>query len=454
MNHYRCLICGYIHSGEAPPDNCPICDAPASQFELMTTVATGDALADEPGKTTSIDLSITKVVILGSGIAALSAAETLRELSNKIEITIITNESMLPYYRLNLTKFLAEEITEGTLGIHDQYWYDEHRIQIFKNRVITEINIETQTIVTSDALEVPYDRLIIALGAHPFIPPIKGISQPGIHTIRSVEEVVELKKQLKEGSSVLIIGGGVLGLETAGALAATGAVVTVAEGSSWLMPRQLNEVAAKYIKESLKGIGVEVAYSFRSESIEMRDGSFRVTAQDGRILSADHIIVATGVRPNTYLTRVAGLEVNRGLVVSDCMMTSDERIYAAGDITEHYGITYGLWTVAQFQGKIAAMNLLGIRTPFGGVPRSNALKVLDVDMFSIGVIKAEDGSYEVMEKAEENRYICFVLRDQMVVGGIAIGYGDSMYGLKKLVEEKKYLSIEASSTIEAMLALI
>ena len=294
MNNYRCLICGYIYTGEAPPETCPICDAPASEFELMEAKGLGQQASSDDGASSEIDESIHKVVILGSGIAALSAAETLRELSNNLEVTIITNESMLPYYRLNLTKFLAEEVSEGDLWIHDQYWYDDQRIQIFKNRVVTEIDREKKVITTSDQLQVPYDRLVIALGAHPFIPPIKGISQPGVHTIRSVEEAVALKQQLKEGNRVLVLGGGVLGLETAAALSITGAKVTVAEGVPWLMPRQLNEVASKYIEKTLTDMGVGVAYGFRSELIEKKDGSFQVNAQDGRSITADHIIVATG----------------------------------------------------------------------------------------------------------------------------------------------------------------
>lgn len=454
MNNYRCLVCGYIHTGEAPPESCPICDAPASQFELLTKAPEGASKSASGSESKTINTDIEKVVILGSGIAALAAAETLRDLSQSLEITIVTNESMLPYYRLNLTKFLAEEVSEGDLGIHPQYWYDDNRIRIFKNRVITEINKETQVVTSLDKLELSYDRLIIALGAHPFIPPIKGISQPGIQTIRSVEEAVTLKQHLKKGSRLLVLGGGVLGLETAAALATTGSIVTVAEGAPWLMPRQLNQVASTYIEQSLKDIKVKVEYGFRSEEILKTDGGFEVLAQDGRRIEADQIILATGVRPNTYLARLAGLEVNRGLVVTDCMVTSDDHIYAAGDITEHYGVTYGLWNVAQFQGKIAAMNLLGVKTPFGGVPRSNALKVLDVDLFSIGEINAEDASYELMEKAEESSYLCFVLRDQMVVGGIAIGYGEAMYKLKTLVEEQKYLSAEIASDMDALIGLI
>lgn len=450
MKTFRCMVCGYIYVGEEPPETCPICDAPSSQFEevegsVPENMVTGTENSQEP------DRSFDKVVILGGGIAALSAAETLRQQRADLEITLITNELALPYYRLNLTKYLAGEISEGSLSIHQQYWYDDQRIKVFKNRIITEIDREAAVVRTADGLEITYDRLLIALGAHAFIPPIKGIHQPGITTLRLLEEAKELLGSVNDDMDVLVMGGGVLGLETAGALAAQGAKVTVVEGAPWLMPRQLNRKAATYLEKALSSSGIDVCYDFMSKEIRKTDNRFTVEAEDGRIIEADRIIVATGVRPNTYLTRMAGLEVDRGLVVDDCMRTSDQRIFAAGDITEHYGIAYGLWTVAQFQGSIAAMNLLGIRTPFGGVPRSNGLKVLDIDLFSVGEINALDASYSMRSKVEENRYICFVLRDQMPVGGIAIGYGDKAYRLQALVEAKTYLTPDEASDVEKLI---
>ncbi len=454
MNTYRCLVCGYIYTGDAPPESCPICDAPSDQFELIKSSDEGGDKRPMDGGVYEPDLSIKKVVILGSGIAALSAAETLRENRQDIEITMVTAEENLPYYRLNLTKYLADEVTEGNLTIHEQYWYDQQRIQIFKNRIVTEIDRENQCVRSSDGLEVPYDRLIVALGAHAFIPPIKGVHQSGVTCVRMVDEARELKERIKDGTKVLIIGGGVLGLEAAGALNACGAKVTVAEGAQWLMPRQLNKKAADYLENTLKNVGIEVAYEFITDEIRSEEGALVAIASDGRTVVADEIILATGVRPNTYLVRIADLDVDRGLVVNDCMKTSDDLIYAAGDITEHYGVTYGLWTAAQFQGTIAAMNLLGIKTPFGGIPRSNALKVLDIDLFSVGTIRVEDGSYRAFELAEDDRYICFIVRDNMLVGGITIGYGGKAYKLKELVESKTYLSHETAASLESMLALL
>ena len=486
MNSYICLICGYVHVGDAPPEHCPICDAPSSQFELMASpkVIEGtngfkclncdysyegttppevcpvcgmgadsfEAIGLKEGSV--VDTDIKRVVILGSGIGAVSAAEKLRQMNSSIEITIVTNEMKLPYYRLNLTRYLADEVSEGSLCIHPQYWYDEQHIQVFKNRVITDIDIENNKIVATDGLEVTYDRLIIALGAHPFIPPIEGVSDAGISCLRSVDEAKAIKSQIKEGTSVLVIGGGVLGLEAAAAMATIGGKVTIAEGSPWLMPRQLNDKGAGYVAQSLNNMGVEVVYNYRSTKALKVGNLTKVYGVDGQVIEAEMVVLATGVRPNTYLARKAGIEVNRGIVVDDYMRTSVENIFAVGDVTEHYGIAYGLWNIAQFQGSIAAMNLLGVKTPFGGVPRSNALKVLDVALFSIGEIEGNDASYIGIEKSDSTSYIRCLIRDQVVVGAIAIGYGDRHHKIKKLVESKQHLLPSQYETMDNLLEVI
>ena len=486
MNSYVCLVCGYVHFGDEPPESCPICAAPKESFELVKAVEEemktnayrclncefvheGDAPPDicpicgmshehfegiEEKPIQVIDSSIKNVLILGGGIAAVTAAETLREMDDHIQITMITNEQKLPYYRLNLTRYLCNEIVEGDLCIHPQYWFDKMCINVFINRIVTDINREEQVVSTADGLKVGYDRLIIALGSHAFIPPIKGISQPGISTLRSLEDAKELKENIGQGTKVFVIGGGVLGLEVAGALSSVGAKITVGEGSKWLMPRQLNEEASVYVEKSLGRKGIEVEYEFRTLEIVKSEDGFELKSADGRSVIVDRVIVATGVRPNTYLARKAELEVNRGLVVNNHLRTSDEKIFAVGDITEHYGVAYGLWNIAQFQGKIAAMNILGVKADFGGVPRSNALKVLDIDLFSIGEIGCQDASSYCVEKKDEDKYISFIIRDGVIVGSIAIGYKMITHKIKKAVENGQNISVGGAVDTDEILRII
>lgn len=440
INGYKCLNCEYIEEGVEPPSTCPVCGVSSEYFEPVEAEAIS-----------SREMDYKNVVILGSGIAALSAAETMRRINDKVDITIITNEDRLTYYRLNLTRYLCGEMAEGDLCIHDQYWYDKQRYKVYRNRVVVDIDRTNQVVLTGDGLSVSYDKLLVAVGAHPFLPPIKGYNQSGVYSIRTIEDANAIKRLIEEGSKVLIIGGGVLGLEAAGALSQLGAAVTIAEGHEWLMPRQLNKKAATYVERDLKSKNIQIEYDFKTMEIIKSKEQFNVISKDGRSVECDVVIMATGVRSNTYIARKAELEVNRGVVVNDYMETSDPLIYAAGDICEHYGITYGLWNVAQYQGKIAAMNMLGIATAFGGVPRSNVLKVLDVDVFSIGEIQAHDGGYELIEKVDLDRYIMFLIKDNRVVGSIAIGYYKESYKIKELVEAESHVH---RPTIDSLLDLI
>lgn len=432
---YRCLNCEYIHTGALAPSICPVCGLNGENFEPVVDSDVSDRL-----------LPIGHIVVLGGGVAGVTAVETLREYSDSVKITFINGEPKLPYYRLNLTRFLGNEIGEESLCIHPQYWYDEQRIQVFKNKIITDISPENKEITLNDLTKLQYDKLICALGAHPFVPPIDGVHSENVFSIRSVEDVQSILTKYPDPAKVVVIGGGVLGLEAAGALSERGHNVTVAEGAPWLMPRQLNTVASTYVEKSLKKMGIHIEYDFKTINI-----SDAVYGADDRRLEADFIVLATGVRPNTYLVRKAGLEVNQGLVVDNYMRSSDEHVYAAGDITEHYGTVYGLWNIAKYQGKIAAMNVLGKKVPFGGVPRSNALKVLDIDLFSIGEITPIDASYTVLEQKKEDSYLLFVFKDQIIVGSIAIGFKTLTHKIKTCVEKKQHFTYHELDDIQGVL---
>ncbi len=165
-----------------------------------------------------------------------------------------------------------------------------------------------------------------------------------------------------------------------------------------------------------------------------------VLLQDGAILPADMVVITTGVRTNSFLARQAGLEVASGVVVDDHLVTSHPDILAAGDVAEHRGVVYGLWPPAQYMGSIAGMNAVGVATPFAGVPRSNTLKVLGVDMLSIGQFEPQDGSYQVIEQEATEGYMRFVFRDGRLVGAILLGDTSIAARLAKVIAEKTDLS--------------
>jgi nitrite reductase (NADH) large subunit len=186
--------------------------------------------------------------------------------------------------------------------------------------------------------------------------------------------------------------------------------------------------------------GVKLLTQARTREILGDERVRSVELEDARILPADLVVVATGVRPNSYLARMAGLEVNRGIVVDNHLVTSHPDVLAAGDVAEHRGVLYGTWAPSEFQGRIAGMNALGGGVEFGGIPRSNGLKVLKVELFSIGRIQPEDASYEVVDQADDDGYVRFVFRDSHLVGAILLGDATVAPRVKKAVESQRDVS--------------
>ncbi|MBC8015983.1 MAG: FAD-dependent oxidoreductase [Sporomusaceae bacterium] len=420
---WRCIVCEYIHKGSEAPDICPVCGVTKENFETYSLKESSRAKA-ETGH----------IIILGGGIAGLAAAEEIRKRSEDMNITIISAENPLPYYRINLTRYLAQEINKDKLMIHPDNWYTEKRIKFINGQEANAIKTATKQVELQDGTALTYDKLIVAMGASPFIPPITGSNLENVVTVRTLDDAEYILKRLPVMHDCICIGGGILGLETAGAIAKSGMKVTLLESAPWLMPRQLNAQGAKVLKKYLEGIGIEVRENTKIKEITGKDFCQGIMMEDGEIIPAELVVITAGVKPDTSLARKAGLAVDNGLVVNNYMQTSDDNIFAAGDVTQHHGMVYGLWNVAQYQGKIAALNAIGIETQFGGVPRSSVLKVLGLDLFSIGDSSLIDDSYYQYDQEESNHYFSFVLKDSKIVGSIIIGDKALAIKVKQAVE--------------------
>jgi nitrite reductase (NADH) large subunit len=216
--------------------------------------------------------------------------------------------------------------------------------------------------------------------------------------------------------------------------------VTLLEGYGWLLPRQLNEKAGKILEQYCSSVGIELKTGVKVEEIVGDERAGGVRLASGKVLPADLVVITTGVRSNSYLARAAGLEVNRGIVVNSHLVSSHPDILAAGDVAEHSGRVYGTWGPSQYQGSIAGLNALGAEAEFGGIPRSNTLKVLGVSLFSIGPIEPEDASYEVVDHEKGGQYFRFMFRDTHLIGAILLGDASLSAPIKHTIEKKTDLS--------------
>ena len=420
-----CTVCGYVHYGPEPPEECPVCGADAGAFELEA--APQDASAGGDGSSQPIT-----IVIIGAGIAGVSAAEACRQASPDSNIQLISSEKDLPYYRLNLTRFLAGEISAEQLPLHSQEWYTQNRIDLHLGMEVLAIHPEQKTVETSSGDSFVYDRLVLATGAHPFVPPVTGSQLGKVFTLRTLQNALDILKECS-GAEVVCIGGGLLGLETAGALVRRGAKVTILEALNWLMPRQLNQAASSIFQAYIERIGIRVRTAVKVKDLQGSTDVSAVSLEDGTVLPAGMVIFSAGVRSNLALARNANLAMNLGVAVSDGMLTSDADIYAAGDVAEHAGVMYGTWFPAQAQGNIAGTSAAGRSAAFRRVPPSAVLKVLGIDLFSAGRITAEADDFWIEESGIDN-YKGFLFHQGALVGAILLGDASGSTEVKKAIE--------------------
>jgi nitrite reductase (NADH) large subunit len=423
---WRCLNCGYIHDGESPPATCPVCGVPSERFQPFETEVAS----------TETERSSIRVLIIGTGIAGISAAESIRKVSSSAPVQLVSMDKKIPYYRLNLTRYLAGEIDSDALPIHPESWYEENGIDLIRGIEVTELSPFNKEVDLSDGRKLSFDRLILAMGSHPFIPPVPGTHLDGVVTLRTAEDAQHILDSIEKGNECVVIGGGILGLETAGALSKRGADVSLFESHEYLMPRQLNKRASVIMKEHLSTLGIKLLENARTKEIL---GDFRareVLLESGQTVPAELVIITTGVRPNTYLPRKAKLDVNRGILVNNYLETSLNGVYAVGDVAEHNGMVYGAWSASQYQGSIGGSNALDKKLAFGGLPRSNTIKVLGVDLFSIGQFEPIDGSYLVKTDMLNGDFHHFVFLDGKLVGSILLGNTSIGSAVKKAIEGK------------------
>lgn len=429
---WRCKVCGYIHRGAERPESCPVCGAPREDFEPIQAASEPPAAETSPPPGTPAN-----VVIIGAGGAGIAAAKSLRKHAPATQIILISEEPELPYYRLKLTRYLAGEIGREDLFIYPDSWYRERDIELLLGTEVSRLNPEENVVELADGTRVPFGKLLLASGAHPFIPPIPGANRAGVTSLRTIQDVDYVLASCREGARCVCIGGGILGLETAGGLARQGAEVTLLEKHDWLMPRQLNPQAGELMGDHINRLGIKLLRKAETQEIVGEDAVQGVVLKDGRSIPADLVIIATGIRANHALAEEAGLNVKRGVVVDNYLRTSNRDILAAGDVAEHDEMIHGLWAVSQAQGTIAGMNLAGTPSEFGGVPPFTTIKVLGIKFASIGQIMPKDERDQVLDLAEQGRYFCFVFRENYLVGTILLGDTSIMSPAKQAIESQR-----------------
>ena len=361
-----------------------------------------------------------RFVIVGAGVAGITAAMDLAR-RNLGEVIIYSDEEYPYYYRPQLTEFLAGNLTLSRLLRRPLSWYQDRGIDLRLGKSVTAVDSAQKTI-TVDGDSVSYDKLLLAVGCLPFVPPMEGTDQERVLTWRTLKDTLEMEKAAVTCKEIAVIGGGLLGLEAARGLKGYCANVSVLEFFPRLMPRQLDEAGSRLLQDFVESLGISVVVGARCEKI-LGDGQITgVLLQGGRIVPAQTVVVAAGVRANAKLAMDAGLTVDRGIVVDERMTTSDPDIYAAGDASVFRGYSWAIAPIAQAQARVAAANMAGEESLYEVVVPSTTLKVVGIDVSSVGIVNPEnEDATEIQELDNEaGTYKKVVLRDNTVIGSIVI----------------------------------
>lgn len=391
-----------------------------------------------------------RIIIAGNGLAGIMAAKTLRESDQDIEIEVFAKEKYHYYPRPNLIEFLAGNIPFERVFAFSEEWYRTQKIRIHLERPVTRIFPEILKIETKDGKEIDCDSLLLATGSFSFTPPFKGASKQGVFTLRNLDDAFEILGYLENRKKVVLIGGGLLGLEIARAIKTRGADVEVVEFFDHLLPRQLDKEGASLLKTQIEKMGIKVHLATATEEILGEKEIKGLRFKDGGGIQADMAVVAAGVRADISLAKEAGLETDRGVVVNDFLQTSHSKVFAAGDNIQHNGKTWGIIPASFDQARVVASNILGQKKEYQDTTPSNTLKVVGLYVTSIGLVNPEEEGFEEIRKEirEEGIYKKIVLQNNVIVGAVWTGTKKGVDEINRLIAQKTNVKRWKNSLLE------
>lgn len=380
-----------------------------------------------------------KIVIAGNGVSSITLVKELKKLSNNANIEIFTDEPRPFYWRPRLIEVLANEASIDKITPYDKEWYAEHNVKLHLSDPVVKVNFSEKKSVSRSGLEVEYDAFVFANGCKPFVLPIPGKDLKNVYTIRTYEDVVEIKKHYGASKKFVIIGGGILGIEVAAALNRAGEKnVTVVEYFPYLLPRQLDKPGAAILKTSLeKNYQLKFLLGKATSELKGNEKVEKIVFSDKSSVEADVVLFSTGVQPRVSIAKEAGINVEKGVVVDDRLQTNVKDIYAIGDVAQHRKRLYGTVPPSVEQARILANVLNSNDKKYKGSTMSNMLKVAGIDLLSVGVIDPEGGDYTFASNGDMNKgsYKKVLAEENKLVGAITIGVKKkNALKMKKLID--------------------
>ena len=390
--------------------------------------------------------TIGRIVVVGAGVAGVTATEELRRALPDAELTLVGDEPYAFYNRMGITRLVSESVSIESLYLNRRDWANSRKIDYRRGVGVTAIDRANREVALADGKRLPYDRVVIATGATPLVPPIDGFGAEGSFVLRTIDDAVQMQQHVRRRRcrTAVIVGAGLLGLEAAYYLAQLDVRVLVLDRGPWPLSRQLDEQAGALLWEMLHDLGIELLPRTEAQRILADEFVTGVELLEGGSIDAELCLVATGVLPNYELAEAAGLEVAGGVTVDDGMQTSDPHIFAVGDVVDHQGRRYGLWPASVEQAQVAATRMVGGEASFRLVAQPARLKVPGIDLLSIGVVEARDEESRtvVVSAYGTRRYRKLILEDGRLAGAIILGSPELFDDVTAGVESRINLSSE------------
>ena len=386
------------------------------------------------------------LVIVGNGMAAARLVDELAKVAlGRYAIAVIGDEPRLAYNRVLLSSVLAGETASQDIELRPAPWWRDRGVTVKYGCVATAIDVGRRELKIANDESIAFSKLVVATGSSALRLNVPGANLAGVHTFRDSRDVDLLLTLAAQRKRVVVVGGGLLGLEAAYGLAKAGATVTLVHLMDRLMERQLDAPAAELLKSLVERKGIEILLNASTARIE---GSTRVEGvelADGRRIDADAVIFAAGIRPNIALASQAGIAVNRGIVVDDHLQTGVADVFAIGECAEHRGICYGLVEPAYEQAQVLARHLAGRDAAYGGSVVATNLKVSGVSVFSAGDFTGGDGSETiVLSDINYGTYKKLVIADGRLTGAVLIGdVSDALWYLELIRNRQSTARIRA-----------
>ena len=387
------------------------------------------------------------LVIVGNGMAAARLVDELAKVAlGRYAIAVIGDEPRLAYNRVLLSSVLAGETQSHDIELKPANWWRDRGVTLKYGSAVTEIDVGRRELKIANEESVGFSRLVLATGSTALRLNVPGAELAGVNTFRDSRDVDLLLTLAAQKKRVVVVGGGLLGLEAAYGLAKAGAPVTLLHLMDRLMERQLDAPAAELLKSLVERKGIEVLLNANTACIHGATHVESVELTDGRRIDADAVIFAAGIRPNIALARDAGITVNRGIVVDDHLQTGAPDIFALGECAEHRGICYGLVEPAYEQGRVLAQHLAGrTSAAYGGSVVATNLKVSGVGVFSAGDFLGKEGSEIILlSDVRRGTYKKLVISEGRLTGAVLVGEtGDALWYLELIRNRESIASVRA-----------